>query len=204
MQCVGVDARRVDKAARLIAATVGVDLPTTLRKRMQSGYGCVELKPDAVFGGVFGQRIGQPERADDAAGGCPERSDGGVRDVRFHFCQLGALDDTQPLDAVGNAVFIEFFQRGAVIVAQADDKAAALLVGEIQFFGEGGHPAAALDVQACHQAAVGGVVPGVDDGAVGLRRAAADVLLLFQNQNIGVIARPSPSRRSSARPCSSP
>ena len=192
VQRVGVDARRIDDAARLAAAAVGIDLPTAPGQWVQTGDFGVKPEPHAVFGCVFGQGVGQAKGADDAAGGCPQGGDGSVGNVRFHRDQLVALDDAQPFHAVGDAVLVEFLQRGAVVLTQADDKTAALVVGKVQLLGKGRHTAAALDVELRHQAAVCGVVPGVNDGTVGLGRAAADVLLFLQHQNIRVIARKFP------------
>ena len=87
---------------------------------------------------------------------------------------------------------VSFLQRGAVVLTQADDKTAALVVGKVQLLGKGRHTAAALDVELRHQATVCGVVPGVNDGTVGLGRAAADVLLLLYYKNFRVIPRKLP------------
>ena len=194
VQRVGVYARRIDDAACFQRAVVGLDGPpgSAAVQRVQARNFGVKPKLHTVFGGVLRQRKRQAERADDAARGRPQCGDGSVRDVRLHSHQLVPFYDAQPLHAVGDAVFIELLQRGAVLVAQADDKAAAPVVGKIQFLRKGRHPAAALDVELGHQAAVGRVVPGVDNGAVGLGRAAADVLLLLYYKNFRVIPRKLP------------
>ena len=190
----GVYARRIDDAACFQRAVVGLDGPpgSAAVQRVQARNFGVKPKLHTVFGGVLRQRKRQAERADDAARGRPQCGDGGVRDIRLHSHQLVPFYDAQPLHAVGDAVFIELLQRGAVLVAQADDKAAAPVVGKIQLLRKGRHPAAALDVELGHQAAVGRVVPGVDNGAVGLGRAAADVLLLLYHKNFRVIPRKLP------------
>ena len=69
VQHIGIDARRIDDAARLQRAAVGFDGPAaSVRKGVQPRDRRVELKLYAVLCGVFCQRVGQPERADDAAG----------------------------------------------------------------------------------------------------------------------------------------
>ena len=122
VQRVGVDARRIDDAARF-------QLPWSVstahhRRRPVGAAGDFGVKPElhAVFGGVLGQRKGQAERADDAAGGRPQGGDGGVRMFGSSRDQTRRVYDAQPFHAVGDAVFIELLQRGAVLLAQADDK----------------------------------------------------------------------------------
>ena len=202
VQHIGIDARRIDDAARLQRAAVGFDGPAaSVRKGVQPRYRCVELKLYAVLCGVFCQRVGQPERADDAAGGRPERCHRLIGDIRLHRSKLVPLDDAQPLHAVGDAVFIEFLQRGAVLLAQADDQTAALGVGKIQLLGQRGHPAAALDIEFRHQAAVGSIIAGMYNSAVGLGGAAADILRLIQHQNIRAVARKFPRAGTPGHAC---
>ena len=187
VQLVRVDTGGVHDAARVQVALVGMYPPAAV-DFFQPGHAGVKLELRAVFGGVFGKGKGQPERAYNAAGGRPQRGDGFVRDVRFHRQKLVALDDAQPLHAVGNAVFVQLLQGGAVRVRQADHQTAAWVVGKIQLLGKSGHHAAALHVQLCHQAAGGSVKARVYNGAVGFGGAAADILLFFQNQNISVVS----------------
>ena len=106
----------------------------------------------------------------------------------FQGEQLLPPDDPQPFHPVGYAVFVQSLQPGTACLGQADHQAAALVIGKVQLFGQGGHPFAALDVQPGHQGAVARVETGVDDGAVGLAGAAADVLLLVQDEDVRLIA----------------
>ena len=199
VQFVGMHARRVDHAARLQRAAAGLH-PPAARDGPHGLHLGIELEAHAVFGGVLGKGAGQAKGADDAAGGGPQRSHRLVGDVRLQGAQFAAFHDAQPLHAVGQTVLIEFLQRRAVLIAQADHQAAALVVGKIQLFGKGRHHAAARHVQGGHAAACGGVEPGVDDGAVGLAGAAADVLLLVQYQNVRPEAAQFPGGGAAADP----
>ena len=188
VQLVRMHTGGVHHQARLKAALVGLHAPAALN-RGKAGDGGIKLELYAIFCGVLGKSIGQAKGADDAAGGCPQGSHRVIGNVRLHLDQLVTFDNAQALYAVGHAVFVQLYQIRAVLLAQTHHQAAALVVGKIQFFGKGRHTAAALHIQLGHQAAVGGIVACMDNGAVGLGGAAADILLLIQNQNICFTAR---------------
>ena len=185
---VGVHARRVHDDLRLQVALVGMHNPAALNLRQARNDG-VKLELDAVLRRILRQREGQAKRADDAAGRRVQRSDRVVADVRLHGHQLVALDDAQSLDAVLHAVLVQLHQVRAILLAEHDDEAAVLDVMEVQLLGQPGHDAAAFDIQLRHQAAVRRIVAGVNDGAVGLGGAAADVLLALDHEHIGLLAR---------------
>ena len=188
VQLVRMHTGGVHHQARLKAALVGLHAPAALDGG-KAGDGGIKLELYAIFCGVLGKSIGQAKGADDAAGGCPHGSHRVIGNVRLHLDQLVAFDNAQALYAVGHAVFVQLYQIRAVLLAQTHHQAAALVVGKIQFFGKGRHTAAALHIQLGHQAAVGGIVACMDNGAVGLGGAAADILLLIQHQNICFTAR---------------
>ncbi len=178
----------VHHKARLKAALVGLHAPAALDGG-KAGDDGIKLELYAIFCGVLGKSISQAKGTDDAAGGCPQGSHRVIGNVRLHLDQLVAFDNAQALYAVVHAVFVQLYQIRAVLLAQTHHQAAALVVGKIQFFGKGRHTAAALHIQFGHQAAMGGIVACMDNGAVGLGGAAADILLLIQHQNICFTAR---------------
>ena len=188
VQLVGMHTGGVDDQPRFDAALVRLNAPAALDGG-HAGHGRIKLELYAIFCGVLSKSIGQAERADDAAGRGPQGGDRIVRNVRLHLGQLVTFDNAQALYAVGHAVFVQLFKARAILLAQADDQAAALVVGKVQLFGKGGHAAAALHIQLSHQAAVDGIVARMYNGAVCLGGAAADILLLIQHQNIRFTAR---------------
>ena len=195
VQFVGVYPGSIDDAAGFQRAAVGLQPPAAVDGLHLLHFG-VKLEPHAVFGGVLGKGVGQPEGADDAAGGGPEGGHHFVGNVGLHGAQFLPLHDAQPFHAVGYTVFIELFQGRAVLLTQADHQAAALFVGKIQLLGESRHHPAARYVQGGHPAAGGGVKSRVDNGAVGLAGTAADVLLFIYHQNLGFISAQLPGYRA--------
>ena len=65
---------------------------------------------------------------------------------------------------------------------------AAAAIWEVQFTGQRLHQLAAAQIEFCHQAAVRGVEARMDDGAVGLAGAAADVLLALEHEEAALTA----------------
>lgn len=199
VQFVGMHPCRVDDTARFQRTAVGPKAPAAVYA-LDALYLGVKLELHTVFGGVFGKGVGQAEGADDAASGRPQRRHRFVGDVRLQGAQFLPPDDAQSLHAVGAAVFQQFFQRRAVLLAQADHQAAALPVGKIQLFGKVRHHPAARHVEGGHPAAGGGVKPCMDNGAVGLGGAAADVLLLIDHQNVALVSAQFPGRCAARHP----
>ena len=187
VQHVGVDARRVDDGACLKRAAVRLNDPMAIFGA-DGGDFCVKLEANAVGGGVFRQGDGQAEGTDDRAGRRPEGRDRIRRDVRLKFAQAVPLDNLKTGHAVFHAVFIERVQARSLRFRHADDEAAAAAIWEVQFTGQRLHQLAAAQIEFCHQAAVRGVEARMDDGAVGLAGAAADVLLALEHEEAALTA----------------
>ena len=163
-----------------------VDQPAALHL-LQTNHLGIEGKGCAVGGGIFRQGNIQTEGAHDGAAGGPESRHRIIADVGLHPNQLFPVDDPQFLDTVGNALFVELAKLGTVLFRHAQHQAAAAVIVEVQVFGQLLHKIAAPDVQLCHQASGLRIKAAVDNGGIGLAGAAADILFLFQNQDIGLI-----------------
>lgn len=123
VQHVRIDACGVDDIARFKLAVVGVDGPIAVVPCKAGDFG-IELELHAVVKGILCQRNGQIERADNAAGRRPERSDGVFRHVRLQLVQTLRVYDLQLLYAVFYAVFIQRAQLRQVLLGHTHNKRA--------------------------------------------------------------------------------
>ena len=152
-------------------------------------------------GNILCQRNGQIERADNAAGRRPERSDGVFRHVRLQLVQTLRVYDLQLLYAVFYAVFIQRAQLRQVLLGHTHNKRAVHFERKIKILRKLRHHEIAFEIHFCHQASVRGVEACVDNGAVGLGGAAAHILCLFQHQHPSLIAGQVPRDRAAGNAC---
>ena len=197
---VSVNAGSIDDDLCLEVALDGLDLPAAV-DLLNAGDLSVELELCAVGSSVLSQSVVQTEGADDGAGGSVQSSNSLIGDVRLHLDQLVALDDAQVADAVGNAVLVQLHQVGTVFLGQHDDQGAITLVMDIQILCQLLHHLTALNVQLCHQGAVGGVVASMDDGGICLGGAAADVLIAVDDENVSLLPGKFPGNGAAGDAC---
>ena len=89
---------------------------------------------------------------------------------------------------VGLAPLQQRVQTGTVRLIKAEHQRTVADEIKVQFFGQFPHQAVALHIEPGHLGAGSRVIARVDDGAVGLGGAGADVLGLFQQAGFQLIA----------------
>ena len=184
---IGIHARRIHHAPGADGALVGVDAPVLAVAGDVLHLG-VESEFHPVVGGVLRHGDGQPEGADDAAGGGVQRRHHLIGQIRFQRAGLVTGKNLQVGHAVGFAPLQQRLQTGAVRLVKAQHQRAVADEIKVQFLGQLPHQAVALHVEPGHPGAGGRVIARVDNGTVGLGGAGADILGLFQQAGFQLIA----------------
>ena len=159
--------------------------PAAALPPFQALYFRVKMKLHTVHGRIFRQGDVQAEGTDNARRGRIESRIGLLRQVRLHLQQFVVVNDTKIRDAVRLSPVVECLKARHVFLGETDHQGTDAPERDIQIFCQIAHQRIAAHVELCHQTAGRGVIAGVDDGAVGLGGAAADILLLFQDADAG-------------------
>ena len=175
--------------------TVRVNRPEALPSGKAQNAG-IELECHAVGIGVLSKSDGHIEGADNSAGRGPQSRHSILAHIGLQFVEPPGIHNFQPLYPIFQAVFIEGFQPWQVLFGHTDHQRTVHPEWEIQLLGQLRHHPISLDVHLGHEAAMGGVVARMDDGAVGLGGAAAHIRLPLQNQHISLIAGQIPGHRA--------
>ncbi len=147
--------------------------PASVLKLHARGGG-VQQKFHAVLRRAVGQGAGEFVRADQAGGWHVQRQQHVGADVWLQFQDFFTPDEAA-VHAVCFPVVEQLDQRGPVLFLKAQHQGARHSVGHPQPVAQRAHHAGALDVQPRFLRPRLGVIPRVDDAAVGLARALADV-----------------------------
>ena len=180
MEDVGVDAGGVHDAAGGEVACRRGDLPGAVDALEARDLG-VEAELDAVLIGVLGKRPVELERVHDGCRGSPERGDHIIGQIGLELAQAVARDDLEALDAIRDTAVEQRLKCGEALLVRADDERADVLEVDAQILAERPHERSAAHVELRHERARLRVESCMDDGRVGLRRAAADILLTLDD-----------------------
>ena len=177
----------IDNYLCFILPLVGLQLPAIF------GFGDflhlrVELKPDSIHCGILRQREIQTKGADNGTGRRPKGSNRLFGYIGFHFLQTGTVNDLQAFHTVGYTLFVECLKAGFVFLSHAQNQTAAAVIMEIQILRQLFHHFATLDIEFRHQRTIGRIIACMDNCGIRLCGTAANILFLFQNQNIRLIA----------------
>ena len=167
MDLVGINAGRIHYAPACVGSFTGGQFisvfhgtdPLHLR---------IKEKFSAVFRGIFSQSDVQPKGAYNAARRGVQSRYRLVGYIGLHLLQFIPVYNSKTLNTVFHAVFIQIFQAVHLGFVRADNQGTIAGERKVQFLGQRLHHPISLYVQLCHQRAVGSVISGMDDGAVGL------------------------------------
>ena len=187
-------ARRVDDEARLDVALCRGKRETFARF-FDRGHFAFPFQLDAVTNRRLDERERVFPRADDARRGRIQRAADVLGDVRLHFARLVGVDQPQIRHAVFHAALVQFADHCFVVIVERRDERADALEGHVQLFTDLARHRVALHVQTRHERAAFGVVPGVNDRAVGAARPHRHVVFPLQNENAQFSARKLVGRR---------
>ena len=120
----------------------------------------------------------------NAGGGSVESAHHVLAEIGLFLAHLGGVQQLQPRHPVLNTPVVEGAQGVKVPLIKGQYQAAYPGKGHLELLADvPGHPVS-LHVELCHEGARLRVVPGVDDGAVGLGSAVCHVVLGFQHGHI--------------------
>ena len=107
--------------------------------------------------------------------------------MRLYRKQFFTIEHPQTLYAVALSPLLELLELGEQLFLRADGQRADPLERNVQLLAHVFHHAVALDVEPRLERTVFSVIARVDDGAVRLAGARANVLVLFDHQYPRVI-----------------
>ena len=155
---------------------------------------------DAVAARVLRQRDCQLEGTHDSARRRIQPCDHLIGQVRLHFHQFFSLQNLKTLHTVLLSALQQFFQAASLFFGRTDNQRTVLLKRNIQFFRQFFHFPAAFQIHFCFHGAWLRVKTCVDDPAVCLGGAAADVLLPLQHTELPLIPGKFSGDRAAAHP----
>ena len=160
-----------------------------------------EAEAYAVFKGILRQRDGHFERADDASRGREEHGVYIVGKIGLDFVDFLSHHNAQSGNAVVQPALIQLLQPSHLIPGKAEDQGAVSLERKIQLFGKRVHHPVSFHIQPGLPGAWHRVKARVDNGAVGFRRAAADIFLPLQYEHVQIITGQFPCDGAARYPC---
>ena len=156
-----MDSCRVDHTAGLIHTLVCFQSPSALCPA-DIRHLSIKFKVHAVGIGIFRQRNVQIKGTYDACRRCIENAGRLICQIWLHFLDSRLIRDDFQILYTG-------------------------IKGKIQLLCQFRHDLVSFHIQPGHQRAFGRVISGMDNGTVGLGRAAAHILLPFQDTGIHLI-----------------
>ena len=182
-----MDSCRVDHTAGLIHTLVCFQSPSALYPA-DICHLSIKFKVHAVGIGIFRQRNVQIKGTYDACRRCIENAGRLICQIWLHFLDSRLIrDDFQILYTVLNSPLIQSSQIRQRLLIQTYHKGSAGIKGKIQLLCQFRHDLVSFHIQPGHQRAFGRVISGMDNGTVGLGRAAAHIFLPFQDTGIHLI-----------------
>ena len=151
-------------------------------------YALIQMELHAVHRCIFRQGDRQLKGTDDASGRRMKGADHLFRKGGFQRQKFLFLQDFQPFYAVFFSLLQELFQTGAVLLVKAEHQRTVSLIGKIQLPGKLFHHLASPDVHFRLPAAGNCIKTGMGDAAVCLGGARTDVLPLFKQGSLQIIA----------------
>ena len=187
VDCLGRDSGGVDDIPAAEISLVGVDQPAAFHK-LQPGNGSPQMELCPVADG--GLRQGQTILPRGADGGCGGVEGGGYlfREVGVHGAGLLPGEQAELRHAVGLAPAEQVLEGSLILGREGQYEGAAGLVRNVQLgaqlFGQGGAP----HIELGHQCAGLRVIPGMEDGGVGLGGAVGHVIFPLQDGRLQPVA----------------
>ena len=164
-------------------------------------YFRLKTKLNTIFKGILRQRDGHFERADDASRGRKEHGVYVFGKIGLDFVDFLSLHNAQSGNAVGQPTLIQLLQPSHLIFGKAENQGAVSLERKIQLFGKRVHHPVSFHIQPGLPGAWHRVKARVDNGAVGFRRAAADILFPLQYEHVQIITGQFPCDGAARYPC---
>ena len=164
---------------------------------LRAGHFGSALEHNAVQRRVIRQRKGHFIGAGQSAGGRIQGADHLGIHMGLHLQNFIPLHQPHAGHAVGLALPHQRFQRGAVVLTEAQHQCAGTAVGHAQLLAQLRVHACALHVQARLQGAGMCVETRVHDAAVGLACSLGHVVGLFQHRDPAIIAAQHPRQSAS-------
>ena len=178
---VRLEAGGVEDAAGLIATGGGLQPPAATHPP-DGGDAGAQMDLDSVaYGGLCQGQAVFPGGADGGGGGMERGDDLGAQ-AGLQGAGGGAVQQLQAGNSIAQAPGIERLQRGALPCVEGDHQGACGPIGNVQLAAQLSGQRGAADVAAGHEGAGLRVIPGMENGGVGLGGAAGHIVLPLQHR----------------------